>query len=126
LVCSDSMASGICQIQDEFGYYSTFRYQVEVCNGLIDIINSPPKIAKAITTITELVTTTLPPETIITTSTEKFTSILAPATKTTVVTAAAPIPLSSSLSKYSELSSLPFVILLVTTLVNMIVRKLRI
>ncbi|CAB5148015.1 hypothetical protein RhiirA5_376557 [Rhizophagus irregularis] len=126
LVCSDAMASGICQIQGDFGY-KTFNYQVEVCNGLIDIINSPPKIAKAITTITEQVTTTLPPETITTTSTKLTTSILTPETKTTTVTAAAPISLGSSgLSNYSEISFLPLVILLVTILVNTIVMKLRI
>lgn len=116
LVCSDAMASGICQIQRSFGYIA-FNFQVEVCNGLIDIINSPPNIANAITTITEQVTATLPPVT-----TTKL------STSTTTVTAATPVSLSvgSSISNYSEISSLPLVILLVTILVNTIVMKLRI
>ncbi|GBC06206.1 hypothetical protein RclHR1_06690011 [Rhizophagus clarus] len=117
LVCSDSMASGLCQVEDDNGY-RPFNYQVEVCNNLVDNINSPPEIAKAITTITELVTTTLPPETITATSTELFTSISTPETKTITVTAAAPISAGSSLSNYSEIPSLLFVILLVTILVG--------
>jgi hypothetical protein len=101
LYCSDAMASGVCQIQDNNGY-KPFNYQVELCNNDVDIINSPPQISNATVTVT------------------------ATATVTTTATVTQTIQQSSGLSIHSEVSSLPLVMILVTILVNMIVGKLRI
>ncbi|GBB92198.1 hypothetical protein RclHR1_01980023 [Rhizophagus clarus] len=101
LYCSDSMASGVCQIQDSNGY-KPFNFQVEICNNAFDVINSPPQISNA----TAIVTTT--------------------ATTTVTTTQTATVAPSGGLSIHSELSSLPLVMLLVIILVNMFVGKLRI
>ncbi|RIA88830.1 hypothetical protein C1645_825706 [Glomus cerebriforme] len=120
IICSDSMASGICQIQDDTGY-TPFNYDVEVCNDSVDVINSPPQLASPITTITELITSTStilsPPQTITETDIE-----------TSTITTTPPPP-SPSLSNHLEvelLSSLPLVLLLVTSLGKLIGRKFKI
>jgi hypothetical protein len=51
MVCSDSMASGFCQIKDDSGYKS-FKYDVEICDKSIDIINSPPDVSYPVVTVT--------------------------------------------------------------------------
>ncbi|CAG8597137.1 21204_t:CDS:2 [Rhizophagus irregularis] len=51
IVCSDSMASGFCQIKDDSGYKS-FKYDVEICDESIDIINSPPEVSYPVVTVT--------------------------------------------------------------------------
>ncbi|CAG8597155.1 21205_t:CDS:2 [Rhizophagus irregularis] len=58
IICSDSMTSGICQIQDDAGYES-FSYDVEICDNSVDIINSLPKISNATTTVTQILITTV-------------------------------------------------------------------
>ncbi|GBB92196.1 hypothetical protein RclHR1_01980021 [Rhizophagus clarus] len=56
MVCSDSMASGFCQIEDSSDSgYDSFSYDVEICNNSIDIINSLPQISNATTTVTSTV-----------------------------------------------------------------------
>lgn len=107
IVCSDSMASGICQIKYVSGY-KPFSYDVEVCNNSIDIINSLPQISNATTTVSTTVSIT--------------STILSPPT---TVTAS---PLSNtvkSLSNHLEtgsLSSLLLVILLIISTGNIIGR----
>ncbi|GES92961.1 hypothetical protein GLOIN_2v1484262 [Rhizophagus clarus] len=98
---SDSISGVCCQIQDSNGY-KPFNFQVEICNNVFDVINSPPQISNS----TAIVNIT--------------------ATTTVTTTQTATVAPSGGLSIHSEIFPLPLVMLLVTILVNMFVGKLRI
>jgi hypothetical protein len=106
MVCSDSMVSGICQVKDDTGYKS-FSYDVEICNNSIDIINSPPQISNATTTVSTTIS-------IISTMSSS------PKTLTATVTASPSIGTAgtvNSLSNHLETEGLPSLLLVILLII---------